>query len=380
MSTTIGTRHAATDVPLPGEVRSSISSAARHRSTVRGVAIFVSHILSYSAYFIGAIYFDSWIINGLLSMCMGFSIAGMFMVGHDAAHDSFTPRPRLNRWIARISFLPPWMPYTAWKYTHNYLHHGYTSLRTHDPIWRPLSPEEYQALSGPRRLMQRVYRSIPGLSLQWIFASWIPHRLFPNAEIVDGMRRWKGRVADQWLVFVFAMTQVTVIAALNWIPAASIGPFAMATATDLMICIVIPFVIWSSLISLTDLVQHTHPELPWFNNKEEWTFYHAQVTATSHIELPWFLRVSSHNIFEHNAHHVDPKVPMYHLRQAQDDLEEHYCQDIVHPTLTFKELRHIFRTCQLYDYENHCWTTFNGAPTTPRLFPRGIPASHSHTH
>jgi omega-6 fatty acid desaturase (delta-12 desaturase) len=181
------------------------------------------------------------------------------------------------------------------------------------------------------------------------------------------MRRWKGQLADQYLVAAFATAQCALVAICNWSWAASPGQNVVAICIDLFFCIILPFLIWSTLISLIDLVQHTNPRVPWFNNKDEWSFYHAQVLATTHVELPWFLRISSHNILEHNAHHVDPRVPMYHLHQAQNELEASYQQEILHPKLTLRELSRILQTCQLYDYDNHCWMSFSGVPTTPRL-------------
>lgn len=355
--------------PSPREVRARISSSARRRSTPQGVAIFAYHVISYCLFFAAALYFDSWLVKAVFGVILGLSIAGAFMVGHDAAHDSFTPHSWLNAVIARIAFLPSLNPYTAWKYTHNYLHHGYTNLKTHDTVWRPHSPAEYNAMPPWRRLLERVYRSLPGLPLNWIFANWIPHRLFPRRHEIKGMRRWKGRVADQCLVVSFAMAQVACVAAYVLSFEQPLGRQVLSLGLNLFFCVLLPFLVWSTLISLVDLVQHTHPSLPWFKTKDEWTFFQAQVGATAHWELPPPLRLFAHNILEHNAHHVDPRIPMYHLHDAQNALTRCYPRHIVHPTLSLQQVREIFRTCQLYDYDNHCWTTFAGTPSTPRLLP-----------
>ena len=56
-------------------------------------------------------------------------IGALFIIGHDAAHNSFTPYGWLNRLLGRLVLLPAWHPYTSWAYAHNTLHHGGTNLR-----------------------------------------------------------------------------------------------------------------------------------------------------------------------------------------------------------------------------------------------------------
>ena len=81
-------------------------------------------------------------------------------------------------------------------------------------------------------------------------------------------------------------------------------------------------------MSFVTLVQHTHPRIPWFANKDEWSFYKSQVESTAHIKLPLLLRLLFHNILEHTAHHVDPKVPMYNLKSAQKAIESEFARDV----------------------------------------------------
>ena len=84
-------------------------------------------------------------------------IGALFIIGHDAAHNSFTPYSWLNRLLGRLVLLPAWHPYTSWAYAHNTLHHGGTNLRGKHPDFTPLTKEEYDRLPRWRRLLEKFY-------------------------------------------------------------------------------------------------------------------------------------------------------------------------------------------------------------------------------
>ena len=88
------------------------------------------------------------------------------MVGHDAGHGSLTPSAALNRWIGRLAFLGSYVPYSGWLACHNALHHSYTNLRGKDPMWAPLTKQEYEALSRVRRAWERLRRTLVGVAME----------------------------------------------------------------------------------------------------------------------------------------------------------------------------------------------------------------------
>ena len=74
-------------------------------------------------------------------------------------------------------------------------------------------------------------------------------------------------------------------------------------------------------------------------------------------------------LFEHTAHHVGPRVPLYHLPDAQDRLEAAYTADVPVERLTPGYVLGLMRTCRLYDYECRQWLDYDGTPTTPAQRP-----------
>lgn len=67
--------------------------------------------------------------------CMALRCKRLFVLGHDACHQSLTPHRRLNRWLGHLVFMPSLTPYSLWDLSHNVVHHGYTSLKDFDFVW-----------------------------------------------------------------------------------------------------------------------------------------------------------------------------------------------------------------------------------------------------
>src|SRR5260221_14341 len=63
-----------------------------------------------------------WVAIALVPVS-GLVVVMLFVVGHDACHQSFTSSPRLNGWIGRIAFLPSLHVFSLWEREHNRRHH-----------------------------------------------------------------------------------------------------------------------------------------------------------------------------------------------------------------------------------------------------------------
>jgi len=66
-----------------------------------------------------------------------------------------------------------------------------------------------------------------------------------------------------------------------------------------------------------------------------------------------------HGIMEHNAHHLNPRVPMFALREAQKLLQERF-PELCDYRLDRRTYMDGVRRCKLYDYANHAWLDFDG--------------------
>src|SRR5437867_42787 len=86
--------------------RAALPRHWRHSSTVRGLLIVAVGGLLYLGTFLGA-FFLPWPAARAVSLfIIPVAIGMLFVIGHDAAHNSLTPIGWLNRLLGRLVMLP----------------------------------------------------------------------------------------------------------------------------------------------------------------------------------------------------------------------------------------------------------------------------------
>ena len=116
------------------------------RSTVRALVLLALDYALFFALITATVLLESVWAKLLCGSVAGFVIGRLFVIGHDACHQSLTPHRELNKVLGRIAFLPSLTPYSLWDTGHNVVHHGYTNLKGVDFVWTPLTAEEFAAL------------------------------------------------------------------------------------------------------------------------------------------------------------------------------------------------------------------------------------------
>jgi omega-6 fatty acid desaturase (delta-12 desaturase) len=295
-------------------------------------------------------------LNVLFALFNGAIIGAIFVIGHDAVHSAFVQSRKSNRWIARVTFVPCAHAPSLWETVHNKRHHNFTNLKPEDYVWAPLSKAEFDALARWRQWVERVYRGPLGPAVYYYFAFWLPKLIVP---IAPEMRvEWRKHVFDSaFLIAAQAALIVTILMVGKWL-----GPerpywliFVLGWAA--------PYAMWSYLIALIVYLQHTHPRIAWFNDREQWSFYRGNILGTVHIILPFpYFRLSK-QVMEHHAHHALPSIPVYNLPRAQARIKEVFGEDALTITLTPKTYFGICSVCKLFDFEKLQWTDFRGRPT-----------------
>jgi omega-6 fatty acid desaturase (delta-12 desaturase) len=310
-----------------------------------------------------------WWAKGFLAVLNAVAVGILFIIGHDACHGALLPCRRWNRVAGRLCLLPSLHPFTSWIHNHNGLHHGFTNVKEKDPGFPPLDPSEYAALPGGRRWLYRIGRSWYGLGLLYFTNMWLRWEVFPNPS-----RSPRDPVAfrrDRLFVAGFALAWVMLLAATAWWQ----GESMMGIGAMVLVGFLVPQVIWNWLIGFITMQQHTHPEVPWYSERDRPapSFFQAQVRATPHLVFPGPFRFLMRHVMEHTAHHADPAVPLYFLAGAQASLEDSYDQDIVRVRWTVRGFLRTLRVCRLYNYEHHHWVDYDGTPTSPILLHKPDP-------
>jgi omega-6 fatty acid desaturase (delta-12 desaturase) len=82
------------------------------RTTLRAIVLLVVDYVLWAALMAGTVLFESWWAKLLSGLAAGFVIGRLFILGHDACHQSLTPHRNLNKWLGRIAFLPSLTAYS----------------------------------------------------------------------------------------------------------------------------------------------------------------------------------------------------------------------------------------------------------------------------
>jgi omega-6 fatty acid desaturase (delta-12 desaturase) len=344
---------------------------ARRRSTAKGLLVFAVSATAYALGLAGFLLLDGWLPKAVAAALFTVSLPMLFIVGHDACHQSLTPHRWLNKVIGRLTMVLTWHAYSVWDLGHNGLHHAWTNVRGKDFTWTPLSPQEYAALSPLGRWMQRQYRTVYGLGFYYLIEIWTKYGMTGAKAPTPRMNAlfWADRAS------IVAFTALLVTAMLRFTDRTGLTtPFGddpcFLSAGLLLLGVVLPFLAWHWVMSAIVLVHHTHPTIPWYGDVADWSYYAGQVQSTIHVELPRPVELILHHIMEHTAHHADPRVPLYNLEKAQKHLEDTYAADITIIPFTLAGFFQTLRTCRLFDYTEHRWLDWDGTPTTTPLLKR----------
>ncbi len=350
------------------QVKAHVSDHLRVRSSATGICLFLVSSAGYTASFAVTLAPVSPWIRLLASLANAVFIATLFIVGHDACHGALTPKVWLNKLLGRLSFLASWHPYVSWDLGHNKIHHSWTNLKGRDYVWTPLSQEEFRALPRRRQVLERFYRTLPGVGIYYLYEIWFKHMVFPT----DADRK---RMSPSLLNFDRMLVALFVAAQLG-AAAYAATHFQTPLWMAVVLAVLLPQLLWNQLMGLVILLHHTHPKVQWFDDPDKWSFFNGQVRGTVHVKFPWPIGTLLHHIMDHTAHHVDTRIPLYHLPDAQIAMEKSFPDDVIISSFSWNNLNAVLRDCQLYDYERHQWLSFASADTVKSMPDR---ARHSAT-
>ncbi len=338
--------------------RKALLTGFEDGSTAWALLTFAMDVLLFVLGNLIVIFASAWALKFVGTLVVTAAIVRLFLIGHDACHGSFFKNDRLNNLVGRMAFVPSLTAFSLWDVGHNVAHHGFNNLKGRDQVWAPFSKAEFDQLSPSRRVLEKIYRSGYGCGAYYLIELWWKKLYFATRKQI-GSSRVKYKI-DSAIVTVGGLLWVATLFA-----AAERAHQSFALVWTL--AMLVPFMLWNCIMGFVVYVQHTHPEIPWFSKRQEWQHSRGYLTATANVRLPWRVDLLMHGIMEHNAHHVNPRIPMFNLRSAQDVLRERTEAPLRSYQLDKANYADCVRRCKLYDFERHVWLDFAGAPTSRSL-------------
>ena len=240
---------------------------------------------------------DSLALTVALAVLAGGFLVRVFVMFHDCAHGSLLPWRRANQVLGTILGLLVLSPFTRWRHDHA-VHHATSGDLDRRGVGDivTLTVAEYNARSWRGRLGYRMTRNpLVMFGFGPIFAMIIGPR------IVAKNARPRMRNSVLATDAVLAVLLVAAVALLGW------HDFLIVWAPAAMIA-------GSAGIWLF-YVQHQFEDAYWQSN-DQWNYADAALQGSSHLKLPAVLRFFTGNIGLHHVHHLNARIPNYHLPRA----------------------------------------------------------------
>lgn len=341
--------------PLPAslmKVIEIIPEDCYERPVARGLWLAARDLIFYGIAVAGLIAFNSWwAVIGFWALA-AMAVSGMFVVGHDAAHEALFDSKRLNSWVAHVMFLPSLHIVAAWKLGHNHIHHRHTARQNMDFVWHPVTVEEYQAMGRFARLRHRLEWSAAGAGVYYGHRIWWAKmiRLTPPDRLAGEIKR------DKRFLYACAF----VMLALAAIAGGALQGNVDGAIWMMIKVVVVPFMLFGWIIGWTVYVHHINENMPWTRRKE-WTKVEAQLTKTSVLRAPRGFDLFFHHIFVHVPHHVDPRIPCHKLEKATNAIEAAFPHLVHDEKLRFRSYVKTTLRCKLFDFDNGVWLTYKTA-------------------
>ena len=235
------------------EIIDAIPEQCYVQPTARGLGLVARDLAVYSGVIVALYFAHAWWLVGLLWVLTGFSIAGMFVLGHDAAHGALFANRRLNGVVGRMLMLPSLHLFDAWKLGHNHIHHRHTTKQGMDFVWHPVTPADFAEMNRWRRFVHRIEWSMIGAGSYYLRNIWLKRMVLftPPAKWVRGVNR------DRVLVGAVATVTTFGVLALGGLFSGDI----LGAIWLVMKLLVVPFLLFGWIIGWTVYVHHIDPRI-----------------------------------------------------------------------------------------------------------------------
>ncbi len=236
-----------------------------------------------------------WITIGL-AIINAFFMVRIFIIQHDCGHQSFMKWRKVNDAIGIFCSFFSSIPYKYWSRSHNF-HHAHTGqleIRDIGDI-NTLTVKEYQALSFWKRIGYRIFRHPLVLFVFGPVYYLLINVRFPLIK----MKGWQRVKRAQFFNNVYMFLIYALLAfAIGW------KKFFLVQIPILVIFAIIA--VWFFY------VQHQH-ENTYKQWRDNWEYLLSAVKGSTYYKLPKVFQWLTGNIGLHHIHHLNSKIPNYHL-------------------------------------------------------------------
>jgi len=248
----------------------------------------------------------------------GLTCTGLWVLAHECGHGGFTDSRLVNDTVGFFLHSSLLTPYFSWAITHA-KHHHYTNHMTMCETWVP-------STADPNKKSVKFAKSSLGTCqrvLSVFLVGWYMY-LFVNAT---GARQNRGQSHfNPGAKALFKKKDA------NYVRASTVGMLIVAAGIGCCIrafgfgpvwrLYFVPQMIANFYLCMITFMQHTHADVPHFND-EQWTWLRGAI-STIDRSMGSFADMKTHYITSsHVAHHLFSDMPFYGAEEATPYIKAH---------------------------------------------------------
>ena len=317
-----------TDVPpfTVGTLRKAIPAHCFKRSTWRSSGYLITDLIMIGALYYASTFIDAapvapaarWALWGVYWFFQGAVATGVWVIGHECGHQAFSESQAINDTVGLIFHSLLLVPYYSWKHSHR-RHHSNTNNVAKDEVFTPEvrdePTEEYEWFEQSG--IVRFIRLVGALTLGWTLYLFfnVASRPYPEKKWVSHFDPWSPIFSKRERVEVAISDAALIAVGYGLAAAGNTWGWAWLTKTYFIPYLIVNF--W--LVTIT-LLQHNHPSLPHYSDKE-WDWLRGALSTVDR-SYGWLLNTLHHHIQDtHVAHHLFSQMPHYHAQEATEALK-----------------------------------------------------------
>ncbi len=276
---------------------------------------------------------------GLLAASIGlsgFMITRLFIIMHDCCHYSYFTSVKANRIVGMVLANLTYCCYEYWRVRHNIHHstHGKLDKRGIGDI-HFLTVNEYLSASRFSKLLYRLYRNPMILIFLGVCYEMLINMRF-HANDIELTKSVKRRLIRH--ILLTNLTLVLVHGSL----------IALLGFKLYCMMIFLPFFVGCWLGMILFYLQHNYDGVE-FVDSSDWTREKAAIEASSYLKLPGIVTWAIGWINYHHIHHLNVKVPCYHLVACHQ-----HCFHVNESEVDILRLRDLPKCFRLKLYDERC--------------------------
>ncbi|KAJ7806151.1 linoleoyl phosphatidylcholine delta-12 acetylenase [Mycena olivaceomarginata] len=253
----------------------------------------------------------------------GLVFTGLWVIGHECAHESFLPNKLACNVLGLICHSFLWTPYFSWKTTHR-IHHRYHGHMVRDQHWIPPTRSEVQVERHSFRdyfedtplvvLVKLIVQQTIGFQSYLLFNISGP-RHFPLSTSHFNPYSIMFKSTDRAIVLISDVA----IFFMGWITTRAVGIWGLS---DVFMVYCIPCLLVSHWVTMVTFLHHTDPMVPRYRDGG-WSYTRGAVATVDRDFLGWQGRFFLHDIAHfHIVHHLFPQIPFYNVGVATQHVKE----------------------------------------------------------